>query len=52
MSNVSLIPNGVDSASLSSPQRVPDGGPLQLICVARLIERKGQQHLIEAVRAA
>jgi phosphatidyl-myo-inositol dimannoside synthase len=46
---VSLIANGVDSAAFQ-PAAIPDGGPLHLICVARLIERKGQQHLIEAVR--
>jgi phosphatidyl-myo-inositol dimannoside synthase len=46
---VSLVANGVDSAAFQ-PATIPDGGPLRLICVARLIERKGQQHLIEAVR--
>jgi phosphatidylinositol alpha-1,6-mannosyltransferase len=47
--DVSLIANGVDSA-VFQPAAIRDGGPLRLICVARLIERKGQQHLIEAVR--
>jgi phosphatidylinositol alpha-1,6-mannosyltransferase len=47
--DVSLIANGVDSAAFQ-PAAIPDGGPLRLICVARLIERKGQHHLIEAVR--
>jgi len=46
---VSLVANGVDSAAFQ-PASIPDGGPLRLICVARLIERKGQQHLVEAVR--
>jgi glycosyltransferase involved in cell wall biosynthesis len=46
---VSLVANGVDSAAFQ-PASIPDHGPLRLICVARLIERKGQQHLIEAVR--
>jgi phosphatidyl-myo-inositol dimannoside synthase len=46
---VSLVANGVDSAAFH-PSSVPDGGPLRLICVARLIERKGQHYLIEAVR--
>jgi glycosyltransferase involved in cell wall biosynthesis len=46
---VSLVANGVDITEF----RVADiaaEGPLRIICVARLIERKGQQHLIEAVR--
>ena len=29
---------------------VPDDGPLKLLCVGRLIERKGQHHLIDAVK--
>lgn len=44
-----LVPNGVDLAAFA-PAPIADGGPLRLICVARLIERKGQHHLIEAVR--
>jgi glycosyltransferase involved in cell wall biosynthesis len=47
--NVSLVANGVDRGAFQIAG-IPDGGPLRLICVARLIERKGQQHLIEAVR--
>jgi phosphatidyl-myo-inositol dimannoside synthase len=47
--DVSLVPNGVDRAAFQ-PAIIPDAGPLRLLCVARLIERKGQQHLIEAVR--
>jgi phosphatidyl-myo-inositol dimannoside synthase len=47
--DVSLVANGVDSAAFQ-PAAIPDGGPLRLICVARLIERKGQQHLVEALR--
>jgi glycosyltransferase involved in cell wall biosynthesis len=47
--DVSLIANGVDSAAFQQAS-IPDSGPLRLICVARLIKRKGQQHLIEAVR--
>src|SRR5262249_26779102 len=47
--DVSLIANGVDCTAFQAAS-IPDHGPLRLICVARLIERKGQQHLIEAVR--
>jgi phosphatidylinositol alpha-1,6-mannosyltransferase len=46
---VSLVANGVDLTAFHSAGLSTDG-PLRLICVARLIERKGQQHLIEAVR--
>lgn len=46
---VELVPNGVELAAFA-PAPIADGGPLRVICVARLIERKGQQHLIEAVR--
>jgi glycosyltransferase involved in cell wall biosynthesis len=44
-----LVPNGVDLAAFE-PAAIVDGGPLRVICVARLIERKGQQHMIEAAR--
>ncbi len=47
---VTMVPNGVDLASFPPGPPVPDDGPLHFLCVARLIERKGQQHLIEAVR--
>ncbi len=48
---VAIIPNAVDSDvfrptySTSSPDR-----PLRILSVGRLIERKGQHHLIEATR--
>lgn len=45
---VMLVPNGVDLAAFR-PAPVAEGGPLRLICVARLIERKGQPQLIEAI---
>jgi phosphatidyl-myo-inositol dimannoside synthase len=45
-----LIPNGVDINRFKSANPVPDDGPLKLLCVGRLIERKGQHHLIEAVK--
>jgi glycosyltransferase involved in cell wall biosynthesis len=43
------VANGVDLAAFMQAD-IPTTGPLRVICVARLIERKGQQHLIEAVR--
>jgi phosphatidyl-myo-inositol dimannoside synthase len=46
---VQLIPNGVDLAAFA-PATISPSGSLRLICVARLIERKGQHHLIHAVR--
>ncbi len=46
---VTLAPNGVDLSAFS-PAPIGDGGPLRILCVARLIERKGQHHLIEAVK--
>jgi glycosyltransferase involved in cell wall biosynthesis len=46
---VELVPNGVDLEAFS-PAPIDDGGPLRILCVARLIERKGQRHLIEAVK--
>jgi glycosyltransferase involved in cell wall biosynthesis len=47
---VSLVANGVDLATFRPADAIPDNGPLRLLCVARLIERKGQHHLIEAVK--
>jgi glycosyltransferase involved in cell wall biosynthesis len=47
---VSLVPNGVDLDAFQPGDPIPEDGPLRLICVGRLIERKGQRHLIEAVR--
>jgi glycosyltransferase involved in cell wall biosynthesis len=48
--NCSLIPNGVDIDTFKPLHLVPDNGPLKLLCVGRLIERKGQHHLIDAVK--
>jgi glycosyltransferase involved in cell wall biosynthesis len=45
-----LIPNGVDMAIFQPKQTMPEMGPLRILCVGRLIERKGQHHLIEAVK--
>jgi len=45
-----FIPNGVDLEFFQPAPVSPDNGPLHVICVARLIERKGQDQLIEAVK--
>lgn len=45
-----IIPNGVDLERFQPGPPIPDTGALRVICVARLIERKGQHHLIEALR--
>ncbi len=47
---VTVIPNGVDLTAFQPGPPIPENGPLKIICVARLIERKGQPYLIEAVR--
>lgn len=47
---VLMIPNGVDLAAFQPGPPLADDGPLEIVCVARLIERKGQHHLIEAVQ--
>jgi glycosyltransferase involved in cell wall biosynthesis len=48
--NTLLVPNGVDRATFKPGNSVPNNGALRLLCVGRLIERKGQHHLIEAVK--
>src|SRR5262249_8639739 len=48
--NATYVPNGVDLTMFQPAAPIPDVGPLHIICVARLIERKGQHHLIEAVK--
>jgi phosphatidyl-myo-inositol dimannoside synthase len=45
---IELIPNGVELTAFP-PAPLHDDGPLRVICVARLIERKGQQHLLQAI---
>jgi glycosyltransferase involved in cell wall biosynthesis len=48
--NCLFIPNGVDINAFKPLTVVADNGPLKLLCVGRLIERKGQHHLIDAVK--
>ena len=47
---IDIIVNGVDLAQFTpvSPAPRPRGEPLTVLCAARLIERKGQQHLLAA----
>ena len=47
---IELVPNGVDLEMFSPAHPIPEQGPFRLLCVARLIERKGQHHLIQAVK--
>jgi glycosyltransferase involved in cell wall biosynthesis len=47
--DVTLVANGVDMGGFEASQ-ISQAGPLRVLCVARLIERKGQHHLIEAAR--
>lgn len=47
---VQIIPNGADLEGFISARFSDLDGPLKIICVARLIERKGQHHLIRAVK--
>lgn len=44
------IPNGVDLSHFRPGAPIADDGPLRVVCVGRLIERKGQHHLIAAIR--
>jgi phosphatidylinositol alpha-1,6-mannosyltransferase len=48
--DVTLIPNGVDLTLFQPGPPIPDDGPLHVLCVGRLIERKGQPHLLEAAK--
>jgi phosphatidyl-myo-inositol dimannoside synthase len=47
---ICLIPNGVELKAFPPAAPPAEGGPLRLLCVARLIERKGQRYLIQAVK--
>lgn len=48
--NLMIIPNGVDLTAFQPAPVAREDGPLHLICVARLIERKGQNQLIDSVK--
>ena len=48
--HIKVIPNGADLGGFLPQTSKSTRGPLKLICVARLIERKGQHHLIQAVK--
>jgi L-malate glycosyltransferase len=45
-----VIPNGVETSDFPYEARRSVKGPLKLICVARLIERKGIQHIFQAIK--
>jgi len=47
---IAIVPNGVDLDVFRPGEPIAGEAPLRLLCVGRLIERKGQQHLVEAVR--
>jgi len=48
---VQVIANGVDIECFCPPEvRREEAGALRVLCVGRLIERKGQHHLLAAVR--
>ncbi len=48
-SKIVLVRNGIDLARFS-PNGLPPGSPFGLLCVARLVEKKGLPVLIEACR--
>lgn len=45
--DIDVIPNGVDVGEFKSDHE--RGDPLEVLCVSRLVERKGIQYLVEAV---
>jgi glycosyltransferase involved in cell wall biosynthesis len=47
---IRLVPNGVDLDAFPPGKPIANDGVLRLLCVGRLIERKGQHDLIEAVK--
>jgi len=48
--SITLIPNGVELSGFDPAPLSKDQSSLRLLCVARLIKRKGQHHLIEALQ--
>ena len=48
--NLTLIPNGVNFDAFKPGDPISNGEPLRLLCVGRLIERKGQYQLIMAMK--
>ena len=48
--NLALIPNGVNFDAFKPGDPISNGEPLRLLCVGRLIERKGQYQLIMAMK--
>lgn len=46
--DIAVIPNGIDTREFV-PGRPEEREPAHLLCVSRLVERKGVQHLIEAL---
>ncbi len=45
---IEVVPNGIDIEEFFPPE-VPSLGSGQILCVSRLVERKGVQHLLEAM---
>lgn len=49
--DIAVIANGIESEQFyNANTRSHDSSPVQLICVSRLIERKGIQHLLRALQ--
>lgn len=49
---IKVIPNGVDTEAFKPAgrgERGAGGAPIRILCSARLIARKGQQHLLRAI---
>lgn len=50
---IDIVPNGIESELFVNDDSLRtngEGKPIQLICVTRLIERKGVQHLLQAMK--